>query len=252
MTQSAAEEVKKRLTEISKSSPQHMDMQRLMTRYAIERFMWRIGQSRHADKFTLKGAMAFTYYARNSSRTTKDVDFMLRGHYSLESVRAMLSEIAAQEAEDGLTFQPDVISVRLAGKERAYPGCIAKIPARLGASACHVDLDISFGESVYPDARRVTLPALIVGDALLPSLRIYPIETIIAEKYQTIVRLGMSNTRLKDHHDLYEISSSSIVAGGSLKMAIQATFERRGTPITAELPLGLSEQFYTDKGKQRD
>jgi hypothetical protein len=126
------------------------------------------------------------------------------------------------------------------------------VPASLGASACPVDLDISFGEAIYPEPERVAIPALLVEKAFYPVLRIYPVETIIAEKYQTIVRLGMSNTRLKDHHDLFEITRSGIVAGGSLQKAIRGTFERRGTPIAAEVPTGLSERFRADKTKQRD
>ena len=252
MTQTTAELVKKRLTEIAKSSKQHMDMQRLMTRYAIERFLWRIGQSKYADQFILKGAMAFTYYAANSSRTTKDADFMMRGEYDSESIRKVLLEITRIKADDGITFKRNAITVRRAGLERAYPGYSAKIPAQLGTSACHVDLDISLGEALHPEPKRVSIPALLVDKSLYPTLRIYSIETIIAEKYQTIVRLGMSNTRLKDHHDLYEISQSSSVAGGSLRKAIQATFERRGTRIEAEIPIGLSENYYADKTKQRD
>ncbi|WP_125206420.1 hypothetical protein [Capsulimonas corticalis] len=78
------------LHEVGKGYKQHMDMQRLMTRYAIERFMWRIGQPQHTDKFTLKRAMTFTYYAANSIRTTKYVDFMMCGHYSPEIIQSIL------------------------------------------------------------------------------------------------------------------------------------------------------------------
>jgi len=252
MTLTTAEEVKKKLAEISKHSRPHLDMQRLMTRYAIERFMWRVGQSRHADKFTLKGAMAFTYYAENSSRTTKDADFMMNSKFSPESIKALLTEIVCIKTDDGVKFSHAAITVRSAGSERAYPGYSIHIPARLGVSACHVYLDISFGEAVTPDPLKVKIPALLVDKTRYPVLKIYPIETIIAEKYQTIVRLGMSNTRLKDHHDLYEISRSERVAGASLQKAIRATFERRGTPVTSEVPTGLSKAFCTDKTKLRD
>ena len=243
--------VKSGLVALAKSSPQHMDMQRLMTRYAIERFLWRIGQSRHADRFTLKGAMAFTYYNPNSSRTTKDADFMMRGEYSATSLKAILSEIATIKADDGVVFSAKAVTVSAAGQERAYPGYSAKIPARLGTSPCPVSLDISFGEAIHPDAKRVTIPALLVEKARFPVLQMYPIETIIAEKYQTIVRLGMSNTRLKDHHDLYVISQSNFVTGASLQKAFQATFERRGTRIESVVPIGLSEAFYADKAKKQ-
>ncbi len=243
--------VKVRLAELSKNSRPHRDMQRLMMRYAIERFMWRIGQSRHSDNFTLKGAMAFTYYNANSSRTTKDADFLMRGEYSATRIKEVLCEIASIPAEDEVVFDPDAITVSAAGQERTYPGYSAKIPARLGTSACPVNLDISFGEAVHPDAKRVAIPALLVDTALFPVLRMYPIETIVAEKYQTIVRLGMGNTRLKDHHDLYEIGLFNSVLGASLQKAFQATFERRGTPIEATVPVGLSEQFYKDKAKQQ-
>ena len=251
MTQNTAESVRMRLTEFAKSNKAHKDMQRLMTRYTIERFMWRIGQSEHSDNFTLKGAMAFTYYHANSSRTTKDVDFLMRGEYDDARIKAVLSEIANINADDGVVFSADGVTVSAAGKERAYPGFSAKIPARLGTSPCPVHLDLSFGEAVHPDAKRVAIPALLVGKSLFPVLRMYPIETIIAEKYQTIVRLGMGNTRLKDHHDLYEISQESLVTGKSLQKAVQATFERRGTLLKAEPPIGLSEACHANKAKQQ-
>ena len=251
MTQDTAGSVRTRLADFAKNSRPHRDMQRLMMRYAIERFMWRIGQSRYADSFTLKGAMAFTYYHANSSRTTKDADFLMRGEYSATSIKEILSEIASIQAEDGMVFSADAVVVSAAGQERAYPGYSAKIPARLGTSACPVNLDISFGEAVHPDAKRVAIPALLVDKAFFPVLRMYPIETIIAEKYQTIVRLGMGNTRLKDHHDLYEISLSNSVTGTSLQNAIRATFERRGTRLEAVVPVGLSARFYADKAKQQ-
>jgi hypothetical protein len=252
MTLTTAEEVKKKLAEISKHSRPHLDMQRLMTRYAIERFLWRVGQSRHADKFILKGAMAFTYYAENSSRTTKDADLMMNGKFTPESIKSLLTEIVCIKADDGVKFSHAAITVRTAGNERAYPGYSIHIPARLGVSASHVYLDISFGEAVTPEPLKVKIPAILVDKARYPILKIYPIETIIAEKYQTIVRLGMSNTRLKDHHDLYEISRSEKVFGASLQKAIKATFERRGTVVQSVIPAGLSQQFRTDKSKLRD
>ncbi len=252
MTQDMAGSIKIRLTELGKGNRQYRDTQRLMVRYAIERFMWRVGQSRHADDFTLKGAMAFTYHHANSSRTTGDADFLMRGDYSAATLKGVLADIARIQADDGVTFDANAITVREAGKERAYPGYSARVPARLGASPCHVLLDISFGEAVYPEAKRVAIPALLLNKSFYPVLRVYPIETIIAEKYQTIVRLGMGNTRLKDHHDLYEIGESKSVAGGALQKAIQATFTRRGTPVEAAVPLGLSESFYADKGNKRN
>jgi hypothetical protein len=251
MTQNTAASIKSRLADLAKADGQYRDMQRLMTRYVIERFMWRIGQSVYVDRFTLKGAMAFTYYNANSSRTTKDADFLMRGDYSAASLRDVLSEIARINADDGVIFSADAVTVISAGQERAYPGYSAKVPARLGTNPCPVNLDISFGEAVYPDATRVTIPALLVNKSLYPVLWMYPIETIIAEKYQTIVRLGMGNTRLKDHHDLYEISLSNSVTGASLQKAVLATFERRATPIEAHTPMGLSKTFYADIDKRK-
>ena len=215
MTQLVADTVKKRLSEVCKNSKQHVDMQRLMTRYAIERFMWRIGQSRHAGQFTLKGAMAFAYYAPDSSRTTKDVDFTMSGQYPPEKIKTMLSEIARVKMDDGIKFNSNAIILRSVGQDKAVEGYSARIPARLSTSICNVDVNISFGDAIYPDAPKVSIPSLLVGKAQYPVLRIYPVETIIAEKYQTIVRLGMSNTRLKDHHDLYELLLSNSIAGKS-------------------------------------
>jgi predicted nucleotidyltransferase component of viral defense system len=231
-----------------KVAGRYADVQRLIIRYAIERFISRLSRSRFHDAFILKGAMATAIYVPNGFRTTRDADFQLQGHYTPASLKEQLTEICQFEEDDGLVFSPDQMVVEEAGKDRGYTGFNVKIPTRLGASACNVELDICFGEVITPDAQETDYPVLLESIGLdKPRLKVYPLETILAEKFQIIVNFGESNGRLKDYYDIAGIASTCVVSGPTLRDAIRGTFVHRKTAIPTEVPVGLTAEFYEEK-----
>lgn len=107
---------------------------------------------------------------------------------------------------------------------------------------------MGYGDAITPEPERVCFPVLL-EDMAAPVMRAYPAYTVVAEKYQAMVSLGMVNTRLKDYFDLWVLAKHVPFDSSILQEAIAATFARRGTPIPQELPLGLSDAFTQDSAK---
>lgn len=245
-----ATQIRARLDEEAKQQARlqgrFMDMQRLLIRYASERFLYRLGQSPLENAFILKGALVLAIYTPDELRSTRDADFLVFGHYTREEMKEALTAICAKVSDDGLVFDPTGITVEEAGADRGYTGYTVKIPVRLGASPCNLSLDLAFGEAVTPpNAPRVEYPSLL--DLPKPLVRVYPLPTVIAEKFQIIVDLSISNGRLKDYYDLYQIAQRCEIEGPVLRDAILATFGRRKTAIPTETPRGLGPDYYDSK-----
>lgn len=245
-----AQEIRALLDAERRKPGSYQDMQRLLIRYAVERFLYRLGLSSYGSKFVLKGALLLAIYISDEFRSTGDGDLLALGHFTAERLLRIFEEVCAIEHDDGLIFNPSGIEMRETGAEREYPGYAVVIPTSLGASSCNVRLDIGFGQAVTPRPQLVDYPSLL--DLAKPKLRIYPLETVIAEKFHAIVHLGVSNTRLKDYHDLAEIALRSSLSGNTLCQAIKATFKRRRTQIPTELPQGLTSIFFDSRDKQSE
>ncbi len=244
------DQVKTELQSLAKSINGYVDVQRLFVRYGLERFFYRLSQTRHKDNFILKGAMIMPIYLGENHRSTKDADFSVRGKFNPEQLREICIECCQLEADDGLSFDVNGIEISDAGKDREYPGFDIKIPALLADSPCHINLDVSFGDQITPPPYEITYPTLL-GDPA-PELMVYPPEASIAEKFETIVSKGMSNTRVKDYFDLSEFAQGLVFRGDLLKHALERTFEFRSTGIPKEIPLALTQEYYNDKNRQSD
>jgi hypothetical protein len=118
----------------------------------------------------------------------------------------------------------------------------------LAGARITLQVDVGFGDAVVPAAEEIVFPAMLNLPA--PRMRGYQRETVVAEKFQAMVALGILNSRMKDFYDLYSLSQRFDFDGITLGRAIQATFERRKTPIPKELPLALTPTFYEDRQKQ--
>lgn len=233
-----------------RSSKEYQDLQRLLMRFAMERFLYRLSASRYGDDFILKGAMLLEVYLHTALRTTKDMDFLVQGEFSVDSVRRMLAEVGAIAQDDGLVFDAKGVKVVAAGGERPYPGFQAEIPAMLGDARCGFGMDLAFGEVVTPDARRIVYPSMLQFPA--PKVRVYPLPTIIAEKFEAMVHNGRGNRRMKDYYDLWAIGKDCTLDGPVVRAAFLATFGRRGTAMPTKIPQGLGEAFYGAKGKKQE
>lgn len=221
-----------------------------MVRYAMERFLYRLSISKYQDIFILKGAMLLEIYLNTSIRTTKDIDFLMFGYFDTGAVKQMITEVCEILLDDGLRFDIEGIAVTEAGADRPYPGFGVSVPARLGAASVNFAVDIAFGEAVTPRAIRVKYPSLLGYPQ--PEVRVYPLETIVAEKFQAMVLFGVGNRRMKDYYDLWAIAQNCELDGALLTLALSATFARRATKLPEKIPQGLTESFYANKQKKQN
>ena len=243
--QNLAASIKARL--LKQAFQQQEDFQVLLQRYAIERLLYRISQSEYSDQFVLKGAMVFLAWDNGPRRATRDLDLMGYGDNSTTRLEEVFRLICSQPVEaDGLEFMPDTVRVSVITEDQKYQGSRIKLRACLSGSRTRSDLqvDIGYGNPITPSALNVNFPSLL--DLPLPQIKAYPPETVVAEKFEAIVKHGIKNTRLKDFYDLENISQKFAFEGETLSKAIAATFKSRGRSLPLEVPVGLTLKFTTD------
>lgn len=239
--------VRARLLTMARQKGQAFDL--LLTRYAIERLLHRLSLSLHRNRFVLKGAMLMTTWFDDPHRPTRDVDFLGYGDPAPEAMLATFREICAIDVDDGIAFDVDALRVELIREELDYGGLRLCTTGQLAGARITVIIDIGFGDAIEPGIEEINLPVLL--DLPEPRLRVYARETVIAEKFQAMVMLGLANSRMKDFYDVWILSRSYDFDEDRLSRAIAATFERRGTAIPFDEPEALTQTFATDAGKQR-
>ncbi len=194
--------------------------------------------------------MLFTAWLEDPFRPTQDLDLLGFGDPAVTAIRIVFEAICRIEGEDdGLVFDTDGLSVEPIREDQQYGGVRLKTTAFLGRTRIPVQVDIGFGDAVTPAAQELEFPSLLSAEG--PRLKAYPRETVVAEKLQAVVALGRANSRMKDFYDLLALSRLFAFEGQSLTQAMRATFERRGTPLPTETPLGLSTAFAEDGDKAR-
>lgn len=221
----------------------------VLVRFALERILYRMTQSQHADRFLLKGALLFTLWYDMPHRATRDADLLGFGASDLASVAETFRDIAAVVVDDGITFDPTSVTVEEIRKEAGYGGVRVIISGALAKARCKTQIDVGFGDAVTPAPVDSVYPVLL-DDLPAPRLRAYPVYTVIAEKLHAIALLGMTNTRLKDYFDLSVLLEREALDGIVLAAAIKATFERRSMVVPSALPVGLLDEFAQDPSRQ--
>ena len=247
MAYDLAASVRARLLNIAKA--EQTDFNSVLVRYALERFLYRLGQSAHADHFVLKGAMLFNLWYAMPHRPTRDVDLLGFGPSDLQSLAQAFREIVNVVAQDGIVFDAASVRVEEIRKNAGYAGARVIVSAELARARCKTQIDVGFGDAVTPGPVNAVYPVLI-ADFAAPRLRTYPVYTVIAEKLHAIVLLGMTNSRLKDYLDLSVLLEREVLNPATLATAIAATFTRRGTALPTALPIGLSDEFANDQSRQ--
>ena len=242
-----AASVKQRLLNLARAEGQLFDV--LLVRFALERLLYRLANSKHRDRFILKGGMLVTLWLEEDNRTTRDIDFLGRGDANGESLKAAFAEIMSIECDDGLKFDIDKLSVTTIREEMEYGGTRLQTVAYLERTRIPITVDIAFGDALADGPTEVAYPSLLDMEA--PKVRTYPPATVIAEKFQAMVALGRANSRMKDYYDLWAIPKTLTIDERELDDAIAATFARRRTAIPSERPDGLSAAFAGDELKQR-
>lgn len=222
----------------------------ILVRYAIERTLKRIEKSPYASKCILKGGSLLMVWGNGSSfRPTMDADLEFRGEGTPESFEKMFREIAKTEGaeEDGLTLDQDSIRAVQIREDDEYGGVRIFMRAFIGNVRIPVQFDVGIGDAITPAARIAQYPALLGGPA--PRIKVYPKETVIAEKFETIVKRGLANSRIKDYYDLWMLSKDDSIDLKVVAKAVGRTFKRRMTPIPQDTPDGLRDEFATSKVK---
>lgn len=239
--------VRARLLQLAKASGQSFDL--VLTRFALERLLFRLSQSPHADRFVLKGAMLMMSWFEDPHRGTRDLDLLGFGDPEPEAMLATFREILALDADDGVEFDANVLRIDRIREELEYGGLRLRTTASISGARISLTIDIGFGDAMEPGAEMLDYPSMLAFPA--PRLRAYARETVIAEKFQAMVALGRANSRMKDFYDIWVLSKSFDFAGDRLARAIAATFARRETAIPVDLPDALTSAFANDEQKQR-
>ena len=242
-----ARSVKDRLLNIARQEGRVFDV--LLVRFALERLLYRLSVSQHRDRFVLKGGMLVTVWVEDDNRVTRDADFLGHGDPDPERLAADFREIMEIESDDGLVFDLDALAATAIREEMEYGGTRLKTAAYLEKTRIPVTIDIGFGDALADATQQLDYPTLL--DLPAPNVRAYPPATVIAEKFQAMVALGVLNGRMKDYYDLWAIPRALDIAADDLDAAITATFKRRQTAIPAERPPGLSAEMVDDEVKQR-
>lgn len=221
----------------------------VLMRFAVERFLYRLTRSAHADRFVLKGALLMLAWLGNTLRPTRDADLLGFGDLSEAELRRIVTEICLTEVEpDAIAFDVESIRIEPIRDDDAYGGQRVALVALMGAARLRVQVDVGIGDAVVPPPAWLDYPGLL-AELPQPRLRAYTAETVVAEKFHAIVLLGMRNSRLKDYFDLYALARTGGTRSEVIADAIAATFARRQTVVPISLPQGLSGQFARDENK---
>jgi hypothetical protein len=209
--------------------------------HAMERFLYRLGQSKHRDAFVLKGAMLLRAWDKETARPTRDIDLLAYMTHDLDQIRKAVEEICLWEVEeDGMHFDPSSIRVQIIKEFDDYRGARAKFTGHLESARIPMQLDIGFGDAVHPDAIWAEFPTVL--DLPSPAFWMYSRETVVAEKIHAMAKLGAINSRMKDYHDIWFLSMRYPFEFQILSGAVEATFARRKTAIPEVLG-GLGDAF---------
>jgi len=242
-----AHSVRQRLLNRAKETGQPNDL--VLVRYALERLLYRLSVSAHAERFVLKGALLFTVWGQDDHRPTRDADLLGFGSSDLAHLVAVFREVCAVPFEDGIVYDAASVEAEQIAEDKAYVGARVTFEAELANARIPVQIDVGFGDAVTPEPEMVEYPTLL--DFPRPKLRAYPVHTVIAEKFHAMVVLGEDNSRMKDFYDLWAISRRFGVEPSVLATAIAATFARRKTELPKGTPIALGARFAGSAVKQR-
>ena len=225
------------------------DVQVVLEQFALERLLWRLHQSAHGDRFVLKGAMLFAVWTGIPHRATRDLDLLGMGPNEDSHILSVFQDVCATVvAPDGAEFFADTLTVRRIRDDQEYEGRRVTLTAAVGKARLDLQVDIGFGDAIHPAPARLLYPTLLDHES--PSLLTYPRETVVAEKLEVIVSLGLLNSRMKDYFDIRHLSETFAFDRSTLTEAIRRTFERRETNVPTDLPRGLSNAFHLPADKQ--
>lgn len=246
-TKNVAASVRERLYQLA--ARRNEDFALILTRYAIERLLYRLSLSGYRDRLILKGAMLFLAWTESPHRPTRDLDLLGFGEPSEDRCREMLLEICMiPDAGDGLTFALDSLAAETIKEDDIYHGVRIRLTANLAQARIPIQVDIGFGDFVSPAPQDIDYPTLL--EMSVPRIRAYSMESVVAEKIEAMVSLGLLNSRMKDFYDVWFLARTFKFQSATLRAAIIGTFAKRGTTRSEELLLTLFTELADSHSKQ--
>ena len=240
-----------RLLRIAKEKDQTFD--HVFYLFALERFLYRLTKTDHAQSFVLKGALMFLGWDLPLRRLTKDIDLQGYTANDLENLTSIIRQVCIQpvEPDDGMTFDPQSVAGEIIMEEESYEGVRIRFKGYLGKAERNMQVDFSFANVITPEAEEITYPTLLPELGMQPfPIRGYSEETSIAEKFQTMVDKGEINSRMKDFNDIWVMIQQCEIQGSTLVDAFINTFNSRSTAIPGETPVALTSAFADQKSRE--
>ncbi len=217
--------------------------------FGMERFLYRLSQSRYVDQFILKGALMFTAWQVMERRTTRDIDFSARFDNQVESIEKMIKDICkVPVSSDGIEFDAATVKGRKIKEDADYEGVRVKFLGFLDRARIAIQVDVGFGDVIYPKPKAIDYPVIL--DFPQPRLKVYPTESVISEKFEAMVKLGLLNSRMKDFYDLWLMLRQFEFDGIKLAEALKRTFSHRKTPLPVYKPL-FDGEIYDEKSDRQ-
>lgn len=225
------------------------DYNLILTRYGLERFLFRLGISEYAKSFLLKGASLFIVWQGQGFRSTRDIDLLGLGAPDIDKIKEIFLKIINQKCvEDGIVFDSSSLKVSVIRKDQLYGGLRVTVVAFLGNARIPVQVDIGYGDIVFPNPEEILFPPIL--DIPAPKLKAYSKYTVMAEKTEATISLGVANSRMKDIYDICVLCRSFEFDGELLCQTIKRTFKNRKTTIPQTIPISFTETFYNDTSKK--
>ncbi len=241
-----AESVRQRLLNLARR--QGEDFQITLNNYFLERFLYRLSRSKVHDRFVLKGALLLRLWAEQPYRATLDLDLLRRGGSDREAVAADIRAICVTAVEpDGVEFDARDLTLEPIREDQEYAGLRSGFTAKLGTARSRLQVEIGVGDAVWPAPREQAYPVMLEFPA--PHVLTYSREAVVAEKFEAMVVLGARNSRIKDFFDIHYLATHFPFEGAGLAEAIRRTFERRKTLLPEEVPVGLTDEYWKQAGR---
>ena len=217
--------------------------------YGMERFLYRVSQSKYADKFVLKGALMFTVWHVPERRTTLDIDFLAQCNNQIARIEKMIKDICKiNVVSDGLIFDPKNVKGQRIKENADYEGMRVKFVGLLERSRIPMQVDIGFGDSIYPKPKIIEYPAIL--DFPKARLKGYPVDSVVSEKFEAMIKLGLLNSRMKDFYDIWLMMRQFDFDGSKLTEALKRTFKHRKTCLPQHKTL-FAEEIYDEKSDRQ-
>lgn len=217
--------------------------------YGIERFLYRFSKSKYKDKFILKGALMFGVWNVPERRTTIDIDFLGRfDNQAIEIEKAMKDVCGADVEADGLAFDANTVTAQKIKEDADYQGVRVKFTGFLERSRISMQIDVGFGDAVYPKPKMIDYPVIL--DLPKPRLKGYAPETVVSEKFEAMVQLGLLNSRMKDFYDIWLMMRQFDFEGPELAKALKRTFDHRKTSFPQGKQL-FAEEIYDENSDRQ-